>query len=174
MADDNNNRFDWRTSQAKRILLEDLYIHKMIPLDRNELSARDAWDMVYSHLAEFRAMSYPMFREKLNYYRNRAIKEDTVAIVEDNALVHDRLLFPRRLVNSKNEIVFDLHPAKMLLRDDVENERHVNPTPSELQATQQAYLVFPKRKFKERIYQEVRYKKFVNHLNQERQKGRGW
>jgi hypothetical protein len=44
-----------------------------------------------------------------------------------------------------------LHPAKLLLRDDVERGEHERMTPSDLQATlPEEYMLFTPKKFKER------------------------
>jgi hypothetical protein len=65
-----------------------------------------------------------------------------------------------------------MHPAKLLLRQDVKDEKHATMTPSELKSTRQEYKQFELVIFKRRIYQEVRRKKFFHYLELERLKAR--
>jgi hypothetical protein len=81
---------------------------------------------------------------------------------------HDRQLIPRQTENHRGEPVFDLSPAKMLLRADVLAGKHLTMTPSQLQQSQAAYAPFDARKFKHRIYQEVRREKYLNYLARKR------
>jgi hypothetical protein len=67
--------------------------------------------------------------------------------------------------------VFDLHPAKLLLRDDVANNRHVGLRPSQLWSKRDEYQEFDKRIFKERIYQEIKRTKFINWMEMKREAG---
>ncbi len=64
------------------------------------------------------------------------------ATSESEALAHDRLLFPRSNVNDRGEPVFDLSPAKLLLRGDVTAGLHNLMTPSELQNSRNEYRPF--------------------------------
>ena len=95
----------------------------------------------------------------------------TRAALESEALAHDRGLFPRQTENHRGEPVFDLSAAKLLLRADVEEGKHLQMTPSQLQLYRVEYEPFDPRKFAHRIYQEVRRKKFINYLNQRRARG---
>ena len=82
--------------------------------------------------------------------------------IKKEASQHNWKLCPRQLKNSKGELVFDLHPAKLLLRKDVAERKHLMMKPMELQETRPEYLLFDCCKFKERIHQEVRQVKFIN------------
>ena len=89
---------------------------------------------------------------------------------ESEALTHDRFLYPRQIVNHRGQPVFDLSPAKLLLRQDVADRKHLVMTPSELRQSRIAeYGQFGNREFKHRIYQAVRREKFINWLEQKRQ-----
>ena len=92
------------------------------------------------------------------------------ATSESEALAHDGLLFPRSDVNDRSEPVFDLSPAKLLLRGDVTAGLHNHMMPTELQNSQNEYRPFKAKKFKNRIYQEVhvRRQKFIHFLNLKR------
>ena len=84
--------------------------------------------------------------------------------IEEEALQHNWKLHPRQLKNGEGELVFDLHPAKLLLRKDVAERKHLMMKPMELQETRPECVLFNCRKFKERIYQEVHQVKFINWL----------
>ena len=80
----------------------------------------------------------------------------------------DRKMIPRKEKNEKGELVWDIHPAKLLLRQDVADGLHLQMSPAELQQTKTEYGLFHPRKFKERIYQEVRRNKVIYYLNLKR------
>jgi hypothetical protein len=85
--------------------------------------------------------------------------------------MHDRRLFPRQLANRRGELVFDLHPAKLLLRAEILAGKHLTMTSRELQLTKVSYQIFEADIFRQRIYQAVRRSKFVNYLKERRAKG---
>jgi hypothetical protein len=73
----------------------------------------------------------------------------------------DKLMQIRQDRNNSGEPVFDLHPAKLLLREDVKRGENEQMTRSDFQATRPGYMLFKPDKFKERIYQEVKRKKYL-------------
>ena len=161
---------DWRTSQAKEIILEDLE-EGILSLDENEVSAEDAWE-VYRHLPEFVApgVVFSQFKERLKDHRKQVMKRRNQSEREIQALAHDRQLYPRQTHNHRGEPVFDLSIAKQFLKEDVRNNKHTTMTPSELQKTRPEYMTFKPNKFKHRIYQEVRRQKFIFYLELKRAK----
>ena len=74
--------------------------------------------------------------------------------------------------NKRGELVFDLSEAKELLREDVANKIHERLTPLQLKNTRDEYAPFTLEVFKQRIYQEVRYQKYLFYLNQKRDKAK--
>jgi hypothetical protein len=92
---------------------------------------------------------------------------------EKEALEHDRATFPRQTRNHRGEPVFDVSNAKLLLRGDVADGKHLTMQPALLQQLRREYKPFKPRKFKERIYQEVRCVKFLNYLEQKRAEKEG-
>jgi hypothetical protein len=73
--------------------------------------------------------------------------------------------------NCRGETVFDLSAAKLLLRADVEDGKHLTMKPLQLQMTRDEYKPYSAKVFKHRIYQEVRRKKFINYLEERRARG---
>jgi hypothetical protein len=99
----------------------------------------------------------------------RQVRADIIrAASESESLAHDRRLFPRQAKNNRGEPVFDLSVAKLLLRADIKEGKHNRMMPSQLQNSRVEYHPFDARKFKHRIYQEVRRQKFINHLEEKR------
>ena len=79
-----------------------------------------------------------------------------------------RELHPRQLRNERGELVFDLHAAKDLLRADVKAGKQAPLVPSEFQGTRTEYEEFDADIFRQRIYQEERYQKYLNWLESKR------
>ena len=162
---------DWRHSEAKEIILSDLETG-LLPLEASDVSAREAWDLVYSHLPAFitPAVPYSQFVNRLRDHRRQVKRAKQRSLRELQVLRQERQLFPRETHNQRGEPVFDLSPAKPLLRDDIKMKRHEGMTPSEFQQTRPEYKQFKKTKFKFRIYQEIRRQKFVNYLESKQAK----
>jgi hypothetical protein len=158
---------DWKKSAARQVLMDDLQCG-LLPVDAAELSAEEAWEICYQHMAEFVPVVFSQFKLRLRDHR-RQVRADMIrATSESDSLAHDRRLFPRQAENNRGEPVFDLSDAKLLLRADVKEGKHTYMTPSQLQNSRVEYHPFKSRKFKERIYQEVRRVKFINYLEQKR------
>ncbi len=138
------------------------------PLDPADASAEEAWDICYRHMVEFVPVDFSQFKERLRDHRKQVGADITRAAHESECLAHDRRLFPRQTENHRGKPVFDLSAAKLLLRADVEEGKHNQLTPSQLQASRLEYHPFNAKKFKHHIYQEVRRQKFINYLNQRR------
>ena len=144
----------WRGSEAKNIVLDDL-LKGVLPVDANILSAEDAWELTYKCMYEFKDVPFQQFKDRLRDHRKQMKSGLQRSNIEEEALQHDRKLYPRQLKNSKGELVFDLHPAKLLLRKDVAERKHLMMKPMELQETRPECLLFDHHKFEESIYQEV-------------------
>jgi hypothetical protein len=69
-------------------------------------------------------------------------------------MLHDRQLRPRQLKNHRGELVFDLHPAKLLLHEDIKAGVHAEMVPSQFQGTRPEYEEFDCDIFRQWIYQE--------------------
>ena len=136
------------------MLIEDL-VTNMLPLDMTECSADKAWYSYYSHLEEFKDVPLEQFREQVSAHHRKQVNGDLGrAIMEEAYYVHDRRLHPQRTTNGRGELVFDLHPAKLLLRDDVANNRHVGLRPSQRWSKREEYMEFDLPIFKECIYRD--------------------
>ena len=73
--------------------------------------------------------------------------------------------------SSFGEPVFDVSPAKKLLRHDIKIGKHIDQNFNVLgQSTW--YQVFKKSTFKQIVYQQIRRWKFINYLNEKRMEKR--
>jgi hypothetical protein len=161
---------DWRDCASKHIIMDDLKCG-ILPVDADELSAEEAWELVYQHLAEFvkDGVVFSQFKERLADHRKKIGDDTRRASRELAALTHDRLLCPRQMENHRGHPVFDLSPAKLLLRQDVADRKHLTMTPTELRQFRIVeYGPFGKFEFRHRIYQAVRREKFINWMEQKR------
>ena len=140
----NPDWISWRDSIPKAIIVEDL-ITGILPLDDGVMSAEEAWKM-YGEMVEFKEAKvvFSQFKARLKDHRKQVEGDFGRAQEEAKKVTHDRALFPRKLTNSKGELVFDLHPAKDLLRADIEKEKHKGKKPSELWASHSEYKQFDK------------------------------
>jgi hypothetical protein len=125
----------WTTNcETRQILLDDLR-SGLLPVNADELSAEEAWDLVYQHMAEFVPVVFSQFKVRLKDHRKQVGADITWDALESEALTHDRSLFPRQTEQNHRgeEPICDLSTAKLLLRDDVEAGKHHHMTSSQIQ-----------------------------------------
>lgn len=153
----------WDTSGAKFVIQTDL-MSGVLELDNP--SPQEAWDQVYSHMFEFRFIKYEKFVTSLALERRRFSNNANRAAMEEVHMRRDRQLNPRSQINTREEPVFDLHPAKLALREDIIAGRHLGMTPADFQETNVLYQSFALHIFTKRIYQEEKLQKYYNYRNQ--------
>ena len=161
---------DWRCCKARGIILRDLEPGGYM-IEMDHVSAEDLFDW-YKKMPEFEDVVFQQFKERLADHRKQSAPNREMARRDKEACRKDRGIFPRNTRNSRSELCFDVHPAKKLLQMDVAKGVHKRLTPSKLRRTRPAYMEFKYRIFKHRIYQEERRSKFLNYLEQKREKER--
>jgi len=164
---------DWRKCPGREVLLDDLK-RGALPLTEEELSTEHAWSF-YREMTEFDKIVFSQFKERLKAHRKQAVKLFSIVAADEAAFQKDLQMGFRntRKHNKRGELVFDLSPAKQLLRDDVKDKKHEGLTPSEFRRTRPEYMKFRVEIFKGRIYQEVKRQKFIFHCELKRKlKGR--
>ena len=159
----------WRGSKARALLLEAV-VKGEIPVDHNEMSAEQAFNL-FKDKPEFEGVVFSQFKERLSDHRHQVKNGRKRSAEEEKCLAHDRTLFPRKLVNSRGELVFDLHPAKMILREMVEEGVNRRKTPREMWLSRPEFQAFKLKIFGKRIRQEVRRKKYCNMVDKKREGG---
>lgn len=160
---------NWRTSEARKIILEDLEPGGILD-SRHHLSVAEVWEF-YRSLEGFENVLFSQFEKRLIDHRKQAKNSRDLAARDLAAVEHDRQLLPRDRHNERGELVFDMHPAKLLLREDVKNGVHRRMTPDYMhRSTRPEYKLFKGEIFRHRIYQEVRLQKYFNYLELKRTK----
>lgn len=159
---------DWRRSQSKHLILNDLR-RGFLSLDANVTPAALAWEHYRCQPVIIdEGVVYEQFRDRLADHRVAVAARVNRATFDAAAVAHDRANNPFPTHNARGQPNFHLSPAQSLLRDDMRNSRHEGMTPSAFQQTRPEYQVFGKRKFKELMSQTSRHLKFNNFLNERR------
>jgi hypothetical protein len=129
-----------KKSAAKAIIVSDL---ESGVLDEDDVpTARVACDQVYSHMHEFADVTYERFVRNLEAERGRFRANRNRAAREELLMQRDGQLHTRNCHNSRGEPVFDMHPAKLELREDDKAGPHKGKSPSGFQKTQMNYEGF--------------------------------
>ena len=156
---------DWAKSAAKIIIQDDLR-SGVLPATAQELSAKSAWDLVYSHLVEFHGVEYAQYRTNLNQMRKAYKKKFEDAEWVKEAIAHD-LQF-RKTADANGLPLFHLSRAAKKLRKDMERGLHNTMKPKQFWRTRPEYQAYSLKIFREHIYQQVRRFKFENYLEDKR------
>jgi len=166
----NPDWINWRNSAAREIILEDLEPGGAL-YQQLHLSDTDIFEF-YQLLPEFHDVVWSQFKERMTGYRKQINGRQIKSKEEERMLAHDRQLYPRQTHNERGELVFDMTPAKALLREDVKNKVHTKMKPRELQASRPEYAPFKPEIFRHRIYQEERLQKYLAYLDKKRKEKR--
>ena len=160
---------DWTKCPARGIILADLE-DGILSMEESVTSAEDAWN-VYRDLPEFTGVAFDQFKTRLKDHREQVKVKFSRSSREEAAFVRDcaRRPFPPTH-NHRGERIFNHSPAQLLLRNDVKNRVHETMPPAALRMTRPEYVEFSLNQFRPRIYQEVRYQKFVYWLQKKRDK----
>jgi hypothetical protein len=160
---------DWRTNPGRAVVIQDL--RPGGPLyQRDNITAEEIFPW-YKQLPAFADVVFDQFQARLKDHRLAASKSTHLAIQEQQYLEHDRRLYPRQSHNERGELVFDMHPAKLLLREDIKRNVHLTTykTAAQLKASRAEYEPFKDNKFAERIRQEIKLQKYFNYLRLKRE-----
>jgi len=114
---------NWRLKKnfARQMILEDLEPGGVLH-GRDHLSATEVWKF-YKNLPEFQKIVFNQFEERLKDHRQQAGRDREMANRDLQAMLHDRSIYLRIPHDSRGKSVIDMHPAKLLLRQDVEDEK---------------------------------------------------
>ena len=157
MANKEKN-IDWRKSEARKILLADVEEGAL----QEEVLVEDAWEF-YKQLPAFSKVPIHQFKKQLKAHREQVrIRKERLGD-EEAALKQFRELNPRKTHNNKGEPVFDMMPAKTLLRQDIAEGKQLEMSLKKFYKSRKEYTYITKNKFKEQVYQEERRQKFNNY-----------
>ena len=159
---------DWPKATARLIILQDLepggFLH-----NKDHIDARVIFDFYQAVCGEdFGHIIWDQFKVRLKDHRNQVELLRKLAERDTKAMKNNRRLYPRKNRNGKGELIFDMHPAKTLLRKDIKEGRHLKYKPSALRAKRKEYQEFDATIFKHRIYQEIRRQRWLNYLKTKR------
>jgi hypothetical protein len=143
---------DWAKSAAKIIIQDDLRTG-VLPASAQELPAKTAWDLVYSHLVEFHGVEYTQYRNNLNDMRRAYRKKIEDAEWAKDAIAHD-LRF-RKAADSQGLPPFHLSRAAKKLQEDMERGLHAAIRPKQFWRTRPEYQAYSLKVFRQHIYQQV-------------------
>jgi hypothetical protein len=158
----------WRISGAREILLDDLH-RGVIPLDAELLSAEDAWHNVYASLDAFRLVPFSQFKRQLKAHRKQVAKLAEQSQPQYEAFRHDQATQQQFAAYSNGRPIFAAFPGARLLKADVHDLQDINIDIGTLHQFRPEYAEWTRDEFTRRVYQEVRYWKFVNYLERKRQ-----
>ena len=168
----NTDWVKWRNHPAREIILQDLNYGGWL---YDELKQVEDLNLalvfaIYNHKDPeiFHALDFSQFKARMEDYTKKNKERRDHSKLEHAWMLHDRQLYPRQLKNRRDELVFDLNPAKLLLRKDIAAGVHAEMTPSQFQGTRAEYQEFDRDIFRQRIYQEERYQKYLNFLGDKR------
>ena len=152
-------KINWRNSEARNILLADVEDGAL----KENVLVEDAWEF-YKHLPAFSEVPFGQFKKQLKAHRDQVCIRKERLGDEEAALKQFKKLNPRKTHNNKGEPVFDMMPGKMLLRKDIEEGKHLEMTVNDFYNSRKEYTCITKSKFKERVHQEKRRKKYFHYL----------
>jgi hypothetical protein len=132
---------------AKNILTPLIYSGE-IP---GSMIAKDVYN-IPQHKELFQKVRWDRFRDNLRALRRRIEKEYSNADFDQQALDHDRALYP--IDNSK--LRWPGSAAESALKCDVDEGKQKTMTPAQLRDTNEAYKEWPLNRFRDHIYQEER------------------
>ena len=159
---------DWRNSESKQIVLDDLESGQ-ISLDAAN-TAEDLCCGMCQFAPEFIAeeVGFDQFKKRLEDHRkqleHKIDRSEAMA-----ALEHDRLIFPQKTHNARGEKIFCWTEAFGLLKQDVAAKKHTIMTPSQLHKTRPEHKEFSLTVFDRKIRQAIRKERLVNWKNDKRE-----
>ena len=168
----NPNWVKWRKHPAREIILEDLnyggWLHDELKEDGDLNLAMVFAIYNHKHPEVFNEIDFSQFKARMEDYMTTNKERRERSNMQHQWMMNDRKLHPWQSRNDRGELVFDLHPAKQLLREDVKAGTHVGMAPKQFQETRAEYQEFGRNIFRQRIYLEERYQKYLNWLEEKR------
>ena len=139
---------------------------------RDNVTAEELFAWYKANVPAFKDIVLDQFKERLKGYRKAAGPEIERARREMEYFQHDRALYPEQTHDERGNIIFDKSPAKLLLREDIQNEVHlkIHKTAAALQASRPEYHPFQAKQFRDRIRQEIKRNKYFHYLELKREK----
>ena len=143
---------EW-TDSAARAYLYALLIAGDIPSNKQP---KEVFNEYCKDRPEFKDFQdYSKFGSRLYYLRKKAAQRKGRADEDDEALAHDRNIFPLQTEDTRGRPIWAGSEAQKLLRQDIENDLHKTKKPKELyEEREEYYNDFDLDFFRNKIYQE--------------------
>ena len=143
----------WEKSAARAVMMQDLK-DGVIMLEPQAQSPRYVHAFQGGWLDDKKAFAWHLLslRKIVKHKVDRAQ-------LDEAALIHDRLIYPEPLHDSKGLPHWKNSEAKRLMNVDIDNNKHLRFTPAAFQLSRAEYMVFPKDTFRNHIYKELRKRK---------------
>lgn len=150
----------WQYCEAKQILIAEI-VMKRIPLeDDGTMSDLD----VYNHRPEFAEYAFVFFPERLSACREQVKTQQSRSKDDQEAYDIYIKLHPKSSYSQRGYPEWEGSDAQRLLLQDLADGKHDNMKPKKLRATRPEYCLFPKKVFRDHIYQMLRTEKYLYQL----------
>ena len=130
----------WRTSNAKRLLVQDM-MDGLVPVAERILSYKKLYEEFYADAPEFQEWPYDhRFSARVRTLQNSVNLLGAAARDDATALAHDRLVHPEPGTHAENGLLLWANSeADCWLRVDINAEKHLEMTNEDLFASRQCY-----------------------------------
>ena len=167
--DDQKKKKKIEHSAAARLLKEDIYEGRdLMDSSKEPLEA----DAMYHTRIQFRRYSLDEFAKLLEDLRQVHQTTKKKAEEDDKLVAHQlNYIGGMKRIDKRGIISWQFHPARKLLQDDIQNNRHLNKKPNDLRLEREEYWDLPKKYFRQKIRQEIlrikqnNYNEFQKQLN---------
>ncbi len=171
----NDAEVGWQYSNAKAALKAAI-MEKEVPLRPVENEDED--DLyAYFHCRPEVANhgEFEKFKSRLNALRDQIRNEMSRAEEDEEAFLIYVKNHPKATTSAMgNYPEWEGHAAQKLLQADMAQGYHLTMEPKELWLSEDEYVLFPLKVFRDHIHQETRTKKFLNFLKESDKAGHKW
>jgi hypothetical protein len=162
---------DWRNSQSKHALWEDL-IEGVVPLKEEELSSEDAWNFVCKEhpVLVQEGVGFEQFKRQFDSCRKKIAAKTDTSNEQEAAFLRTCARRTESTHCPNGRRIFRNSPAHPLLLEDVRQKLHLGMTPALFRLTRDEHKEWKIDEFRPRICQAERHWKFINYLEKNERK----
>jgi hypothetical protein len=146
---------DWRSSLAKRHLKS--YVENGNDLDA--YGREKSGDLIYLLRPEYKQYKLKNFKQNLETLRNAHKKGISDAALAEKATNNFLQQHPPSATSSHGYPRYHGSTARARLKADIDAKKHLKMKPEKLWSTKEVYQQFPKKVFRDHIYQETKARK---------------
>jgi hypothetical protein len=146
---------NWRSSSAKRHLKS--YVENGKDIDAN--GRQKSGESIYLLRPEYKQYKLKNFKKKLETLRNTHNNEISAAALAEKATNNFLKQHPPSATSSHGYPRYHGSTARAYLKADIDAKKHLKMKPEKLRSTKEVYQQFPKKVFRDHIYQETKARK---------------